>query len=80
MIAIILAHIFIVMLLPKGGAAMAGTKDKLEGKTKEAVGRVTGDRDLESQGKGQHAVGKVKDAADAVKDKAKDVKEQVTDR
>lgn len=59
---------------------MGGTSDKLQGKVKEGVGKATGDRDLESEGKGQHAAGSVKDAAHDVKEKAKDVVDDVKDR
>lgn len=53
---------------------MGATRDKVAGKAKERLGKATGDRELESRGKRQHAVGTVKDAAKDVKNKAKDVK------
>jgi uncharacterized protein YjbJ (UPF0337 family) len=59
---------------------MAGTSDKLEGKIKEGVGKATNDRHLESEGKGQHAAGSLKDAADDVKDKAKNAADDVADK
>jgi uncharacterized protein YjbJ (UPF0337 family) len=46
-------------------------KDKVTGKLKETEGKVTGDKDRESQGKNQKDWGKVKD-------KARDAKEKVT--
>jgi uncharacterized protein YjbJ (UPF0337 family) len=51
---------------------MSGTSDKLVGTLKEGWGNATGDRDLESEGKGEHAVGSVKIAAADVKEAAKD--------
>ena len=58
---------------------MSGTSDKLEGRVKEGLGKVTADRDLESRGKGQHAVGSVKSAANDAKDKVKDTAEDAKD-
>jgi uncharacterized protein YjbJ (UPF0337 family) len=50
--------------------------DKIEGKLKEAEGKLTGDSDREAEGKAQGAVGHAKDAAsgaaEAVSDKLKD--------
>ncbi len=57
---------------------MSGEMDKATGKVKEVAGRVTGDRDLESEGKGQNIAGHVKDAADSVKDAAKSIKDKLT--
>jgi uncharacterized protein YjbJ (UPF0337 family) len=67
--------------LSHGGRDMSGEQDQVVGKAKEFQGKVTGDKDRESEGKAQHAAGKiehavgdaadkVKGAADAVKDKA----------
>lgn len=42
--------------------------DKLRGKAKEAVGKMTDDEDLEQQGKEDQAKGSVKDAGRKVKD------------
>ena len=53
---------------------MSGTdkvKNKVEdlgGKVKEAVGKVTGDRDKENEGKGDQAKASLKDAGENVKD------------
>jgi uncharacterized protein YjbJ (UPF0337 family) len=49
-----------------------GTKDDMKGRTKEAAGSLTGDRNLKNEGKVDRASGKVKDAADSVSDKVKD--------
>jgi len=47
--------------------------DKLKGHAKEATGDITGDKDLEREGKVDKATGKVKDAVGNVSDKAKDM-------
>lgn len=53
---------------------MSGTdkaKNKVEdlgGKAKEAVGKVTGDRDTENEGRGDQAKSSLKDAGEKVKD------------
>ena len=53
---------------------MSGTdkaKNKIEdvsGKAKEAVGRVTGDRSTENEGKGDQVKANLKDAGEKVKD------------
>jgi uncharacterized protein YjbJ (UPF0337 family) len=44
--------------------------DRIEGKVKEAEGKLTGDRDKEAEGKAQGGLGKAKDAADDLKDAA----------
>ena len=48
---------------------MAGEADEAKGRIKEAAGDLTGDKDLENEGKADKAGGKVKDAVDSVKDK-----------
>lgn len=48
-------------------------KDEAKGRFKEAAGDVTGDEDLQNEGKIDKAVGGVKDAADKAADKVKDV-------
>ena len=59
---------------------MAGKADQMKGKAKEAVGDLTGNEDLKSEGKAdRHAgeakekVGKVEEKVEEVIDKAKDV-------
>jgi uncharacterized protein YjbJ (UPF0337 family) len=47
--------------------------DELEGRIKEAAGDLTGDKDLQREGKVDQASGKAKDAIDDAADKAKDV-------
>lgn len=48
-------------------------KDDAKGRVKEAAGKLTGDDDLEREGKVDRAVGGVKDAVDSAADKVKDV-------
>ncbi len=47
-------------------------KDEAKGRIKEAAGDITGDDDLEREGKVDKAVGKAKDAVDSVASKLKD--------
>jgi uncharacterized protein YjbJ (UPF0337 family) len=49
-----------------------GTKDTLKGHVKEAAGDLTGDKDLEREGKVDKAVGNVKDKLGNVADSVKD--------
>lgn len=49
-----------------------GTMDDAKGRAKEAVGDLTGDKDLKKEGKVDRASGKVKDAVGGAADKAKE--------
>ncbi len=49
---------------------MSGTTDNVKGNIKETAGAVTGDEQLEAEGKGDQVAGKVKNAAGDVKDAA----------
>ena len=51
--------------------------DRIEGNLKEAEGKLTGDEELEQEGKAQDSWGKAKDS---VKDAADDVKDAVDKR
>jgi|tagenome__1003787_1003787.scaffolds.fasta_scaffold20843562_3 uncharacterized protein YjbJ (UPF0337 family) len=42
--------------------------DELAGKSKEALGRATGNRDLEAEGRGEQAASNLKQAGEKVKD------------
>lgn len=46
--------------------------DETKGKLKEKTGELTGDGDMEREGKVEKAAGKVKDAADKATDKVAD--------
>ena len=48
-----------------------GTMDDAKGRTKEAVGDLTGDEELKDEGKVDRASGKAKDAVGAVAGKIK---------
>ena len=47
-------------------------KDEAQGRVKEAAGDLSGDKDLQREGKTDQAAGKTKEAVDSVADKAKD--------
>lgn len=53
--------------------------DKTKGKIKQAVGDLTGDKDLKREGENDEAKGRVKGVATAVKGAIKDVKHAVKD-
>jgi uncharacterized protein YjbJ (UPF0337 family) len=60
-------------------------KDKLKGKTNEAVGatrqkagEMTGNEEMESKGAAQETKGKAQGAMGAVKEKAGDLKDKIT--
>jgi uncharacterized protein YjbJ (UPF0337 family) len=57
-----------------------GTKDRAVGRVKEAAGDLTGNKDLEHEGKADQALGNVKDKVGNIADKAKDVAEDVADK
>ena len=48
-----------------------GSMDKAKGRTKEAVGDLTGDQELKDEGKVDRASGTLKDTIGGVADKAK---------
>ena len=47
--------------------------DDAKGRVKEAAGDLTGDKDLQQEGKVDQAVGKVREGVDAAADKVKDM-------
>lgn len=49
---------------------MSGTADNIKGNVKETAGAVTGDKELENEGKADQITGKLKDAVSDVKDAA----------
>lgn len=51
---------------------MSGMSDKISGKAKQAVGKVTDNEELRLRGEFQEAKGKAKDAADHAKKKLSD--------
>jgi len=48
---------------------MAGKTDQMKGKAKEAVGDLTGNKDLKSEGKGDRQAGEVKEKVGKVEEK-----------
>lgn len=54
--------------------------DEVKGRAKEAAGTLTGNDDLEREGKLDRVVGDVKGAVDAVADKVKDLVKGHNDR
>jgi uncharacterized protein YjbJ (UPF0337 family) len=56
---------------------MAGKADQMKGKAKEAVGDLTGNKDLKSEGKADRRAGEVKEKVGHVKDKVEEVIENV---
>jgi uncharacterized protein YjbJ (UPF0337 family) len=51
---------------------MSGMSDKIGGKTKQAVGSATDNKDLQVKGKAQETKGKVKDSIKSVGDSTSD--------
>lgn len=54
-------------------------KDKVSGKVKEGVGKVTGDSQTEAEGKGQSLKGKAKERVTDAKGKVKGFSDGLTD-
>ena len=52
---------------------MSGKTDQVKGQVKEAAGALTGDKDLESEGKADRRAGETKEKLDHAKDKIKEV-------
>ena len=51
---------------------MSGTRDKIKGRVKEAIGALTNDKRLKNEGRLDQSVGKIKEAMERAVDKAKD--------
>ena len=58
---------------------MGSTTDKIKGRIKEAVGVITDNDRLKSEGQTDQVVGEVKEAAEKVQDKVERVVEKVRD-
>jgi uncharacterized protein YjbJ (UPF0337 family) len=54
--------------------------DQVKGKVKEAVGSLTGDKDLESEGKADRRAGEAKEKVGKAKDKVEDVIDTAKDK
>ena len=59
---------------------MSGQSDQVTGKGKEIAGKLTGDDEMEAEGKGQHATGKAKEALDDAAKTAKGVLGSLKDK
>ena len=58
---------------------MGAESDQVKGQAKEAAGSLTGDKDLESEGKADRRAGKAKEKLDHAKDKVADVIDKAKD-
>lgn len=63
----------------EGWATMGAKSDQVKGHAKEAAGSLTGDKDLESEGKADRRAGKAKEKVDHAKDKVADVIDKAKD-
>ena len=59
---------------------MGATSDKIQGQAKEVAGIVTGDEDLEAQGKADRQVGEAEEKLDEVKDRVEEFVDEVKDK
>jgi uncharacterized protein YjbJ (UPF0337 family) len=58
---------------------MAGKTDQMKGKAKEAVGDLTGNKDLKSEGKADRQAGEVKEKVGKVEEKVDEGIDKVKD-
>jgi uncharacterized protein YjbJ (UPF0337 family) len=56
---------------------MAGKTEQVKGQAKEAIGSLTGDKDLQAEGKADRQAGEAKEKVGHAKDKVEDVVEKV---
>jgi uncharacterized protein YjbJ (UPF0337 family) len=59
---------------------MAGKAEQIKGQTKQAVGSLIGDKDLESEGKADRRAGETKEKVRRIKDKAEALLEGLEDK
>jgi uncharacterized protein YjbJ (UPF0337 family) len=75
--------VLLPIVVRRGRCVMGATSDKAKGKAKEAIGTVTGDKDLEAEGKadrrGGEAKEKVEGVVHSVEEKAGEVIDKVKD-
>ena len=64
----------------KGGVPMSAESDQVKGKVKQAAGIVTGDTDLESEGRSDRRVGEAKEKIEDAKGKVEEVVETAKDK
>jgi uncharacterized protein YjbJ (UPF0337 family) len=60
-------------------SVMGEKTDQAKGRVKEAAGALTGDKDLESEGKADRVAGEIKEKVGDVKDKAEDLVDKAKD-
>ena len=58
---------------------MAGKTDQVKGQVKEAVGSLTGDKDLKSEGKAERRAGEAKEKVGHAKEKVEEVIDKAKD-
>ena len=58
---------------------MAGKTDQAKGRAKEAVGSLTGDKDLKSEGKADRRAGEAKEKVGHAKEKVEEVIDKAKD-
>ena len=58
---------------------MGATGDQVKGKTKEAVGKLVGDEELESEGRTDRRAGEAKEKVEHAKDKVEEVADKAKD-
>lgn len=63
----------------EGWYAMSAKSDQVKGQVKEAAGVLTGDKDLESEGKKDRRTGEAEEKIDHAKDKVEDVADKTRD-
>lgn len=59
---------------------MGAQSDQVKGRAKEAVGLLTGDQELESEGKVDRRAGEVEEELNHTKDKVEEVIDKATDK
>jgi uncharacterized protein YjbJ (UPF0337 family) len=57
-----------------------GTMDEIKGRVKEAAGALTGNKELQRDGKADSAAGKVKDVVDSAREKASDAVDAIREK
>ena len=63
----------------EGWSTMGAKSDQVKGHAKEAAGSLTGDKDLESEGKADRRAGEAKEKVDHAKDNVNDVIDKAKD-
>jgi uncharacterized protein YjbJ (UPF0337 family) len=58
---------------------LSGLGDKVSGNVKEGVGKVTGDKQTETEGKADKVMGNVKEGVADAKDKVSETVKKITD-